>query len=65
PDGIIVDLNSFLTLAHIDHIRMKYGVNVIGYLPHVQSELKQRAEKVCDSVMSQGEFSNNLVKILG
>jgi hypothetical protein len=64
PTGIIVDLNSFLTLAHIEHIRKKYGVKVIGYMPHVQADLKMRAEKVCDSVMTQGEFSNSLVRIL-
>lgn len=65
PDGVLVDLNSFLTLGHIDHIRSKYDVTIIGYLPHVQTELMDRAKKVCDSVMSQGEFANNLVKILG
>lgn len=65
PDGVIVDLTSFLTLAHIEHIRKKYGVKVIGYLPHVQTDLMNRAGKICDQVMSQGEFSNNLVKILG
>ena len=65
PDGVLVDLNGFLTLGHIDHIRTKYGVHVIGYLPHVQEDLMRRAKDVCDSVMSQGEFSNNLVKILG
>ena len=64
PDGVIVDLNSFLTPAHIEHIRKKYGVSVTGYLPHIQTDLMNSARKVCD-VMTQGEFSNNLVKILG
>jgi len=63
PEAVIVDLNSFLTLAHIEAIRGK-GVRVIGYLPHVQTELMERAKKVCE-VYTQGEFSNNLVKILG
>ena len=64
PEALIVDLNGFLTLGHIDHIRTKYGVKVIGYMPHVQEELKKRAGKVCE-VYTQGEFSNNLAKILG
>ena len=65
PDGVLVDLNSFLTLGHIDHIKSEYNVKIIGYLPHVQTDLMNRAQKVCDSVMSQGEFSNSLVRILG
>ena len=26
PEAVLVDLNSFLTLAHIDHIKSKYNV---------------------------------------
>ena len=65
PEAVLVDLASFLTLAHIETIKKKYDIRVIGYLPHVHADLKNQAEKVCDSVMTQGEFSNNLVKILG
>jgi len=65
PEAVLVDLNGPLTVAHLDHIKSRYNVKMIGYLPHVQAELKQRAEKVCDRVMTQGEFSNNLVSILG
>ncbi len=65
PEAVLVDLNGFLTLAHIEHIKSKYGVKIIGYMPHVQVDLKMRAEKVCSEVYSQGEFSNSLVKILG
>ena len=64
PEAVLVDLNGPLTLAHLDHIKSRYSVKIIGYLPHVQADLKQRAQKVCDQVMPQSEFSNNLVKIL-
>ena len=65
PDGVIVDLNSFLTLGHLEHIKSKYNVKIIGYLPHVQTDLMARAQKVCDSVRSQGELSNSHVRMLG
>ena len=63
PEAVIVDLNSFLTLAHIEAIRGK-DVRVIGYLPHVQVDLMARAKNICE-VYTQGEFANNLGKILG
>lgn len=65
PEAVIIDLNGPLTLAHLEHIKSQYNVKVIGYLTHSQTDLKKRAEKVCDQVMSQSEFSDNLVKILG
>lgn len=63
PDAVIVDLNGPLTLAHLEHIRSSHDVRIIGYLTHSQTDLKKKAEKVCE-VMTQGEFSNNLVQIL-
>ena len=65
PEAVIVDLNGFLTLAHLDHIKSRYNVKIIGYLTHVQADMKQQAKKVCDQVLSQSEFSDSLVKVLG
>ena len=65
PEAVIVDLNSFLTLAHLEQIKSRHNVKIIGYLTHIQPSLKKSAEKVCDEVCTQAEFSNNLVKILG
>lgn len=64
PEAVIVDLNSFLTLAHLEHIKSRCNVKIVGYLTHVQAELKKNAQQVCDEVLTQGELSNNLVKIL-
>ncbi len=65
PEAVLIDLNGPLTLAHLEHIRSRYNVKILGYMVHVQADLKKRAGKVCDQVMSQSEFSDNLVKILG
>src|ERR1700759_1372119 len=40
------------------------GVNLIGYLSHVQGELKQAAQEAgCDMVMARSAFSTNLFQI--
>lgn len=64
PSAVIVDLNSFLTLAHIEHIKSRFDVNIIGYLSHAQIDLQKNARKVCNEVYPQSELSDNLVKIL-
>ena len=41
------------------------GINLIGYLSHVQGELKQAAQEAgCDMVMARSAFSQNLPQIL-
>ncbi len=40
------------------------GVNLIGFLSHVQGELKQAAQEAgCDMVMARSAFSTNLFQI--
>jgi hypothetical protein len=41
------------------------GISLIGYLSHVQGELKQAAQEAgCDMVMARSAFSQNLPQIL-
>jgi CheY-like chemotaxis protein len=41
------------------------GISVIGYLSHVQGELKVKAQEAgCDAVMPRSAFSQNLTQIL-
>jgi PleD family two-component response regulator len=41
------------------------GISVIGYLSHVQAELKMQAQEAgCDMVMARSAFSQNLPQIL-
>jgi CheY-like chemotaxis protein len=70
PAVIILDLNS----NNIDPLqvieRLKADVttrkiNLLGYVSHVQAELKQAAQdKGCDMVMARSAFSQNLPVIL-
>ena len=70
PAVIIFDLN-FETAQPLTLIRelkrdteLK-GISLIGYLSHVQGELKQQAiEAGCDMVMARSAFSQNLPLIL-
>jgi CheY-like chemotaxis protein len=40
------------------------GISLIGYLSHVQGELKQQAQEAgCDMVMARSAFSQNLMQI--
>ena len=41
------------------------GISVIGYLSHVQGDLKLQAQEAgCDMVMARSAFSQNLTQIL-
>jgi PleD family two-component response regulator len=41
------------------------NISVIGYLSHVQGELKQKAHETgCDMVLARSAFSQNLQQIL-
>jgi PleD family two-component response regulator len=66
PSLIIFDLN----LESIDPVglitRLKAspdtrGISLIGYLSHIQAELKQRAQGAgCDMVLARSAFSQNM-----
>ncbi len=70
PALIIIDVN----FAGIDPLKLittlkasdeTKGINLIGYLSHVQGELKQAAQEAgCDMVMARSAFSQNLPQIL-
>ncbi len=41
------------------------GVPLVGYVSHVQGELKQQAQQAgCDTVLARSAFSQNLPQIL-
>jgi PleD family two-component response regulator len=70
PMLIIVDLN----FGGIDPLKLigtlkaseaTKSINLIGYLSHLQGELKQAAQEAgCDMVMARSAFSQNLPQIL-
>jgi CheY-like chemotaxis protein len=69
PAVIVIDLNC----AAIDPLRLiaalkalpeAKGINVIGFVSHVQVELKQKAQEAgCDSVLARSAFSQNMQQI--
>src|SRR5579862_6433887 len=69
PALIIIDLNC----GQIDPLRLvgklkgnseTKPISVIGYLSHVQGELKQQAQEAgCDMVLARSAFSQNLPMI--
>ena len=70
PALIIVDIN-FQAVDPLNLIRKLKGddqtkrINLIGYLSHVQGELKLEAQQAgCDMVMPRSAFSQNLPQIL-
>ena len=70
PMLIIFDLNSNAVQPLKLIIRLKAdedtkGISLIGYLSHVQGELKQKAHDIgCDMVLARSAFSTNLPMIL-
>lgn len=70
PNIIILDLNfeDVEPLKLIESLKSSpefKGVSLIGYLSHVQGELKQAAQDAgCDMVMARSAFSQNLPQIL-
>ena len=65
PSLIIFDLNNAnakpLTLIP----KLKKGTSIIGFLSHVQGDLKQKAHEVgCDMVLPRSAFSQNLPQLL-
>jgi hypothetical protein len=69
PSLIIFDLNNAnvkpLTLIPKIKAKLKRGTSVIGFLSHVQGDLKVKAiEAGCDTVMPRSAFSQNLPNLL-
>jgi CheY-like chemotaxis protein len=70
PVALIIDLNNapLDPLALIDQLKSDEAtskVKLIGYVSHVQVELKQAAqEKGCDMVVARSAFVQNLPELL-
>ena len=69
PSLIIFDLNNVnakpLILIPKLKSKLKKGTSIIGFLSHVQGDLKQKAHEVgCDMVLPRSAFSQNLPQLL-
>lgn len=69
PSLIVFDLNNLnakpLTLIPKLKAKLKRGTSVIGFLSHLQGDLKAKAvEAGCDMVMPRSAFSQNLPNLL-
>jgi CheY-like chemotaxis protein len=70
PALIIIDLNyqgidPLKLIGELKSSDATKGISVIGYLSHVQGELKQKAQEAgCDMVLARSAFSQNLPQIL-
>ena len=69
PSLIIFDLNNAnakpLTLIPKLKAKLKKETSIIGFLSHVQGDLKQKAHEVgCDMVLPRSAFSQNLPSLL-
>ena len=70
PALIIVDMN-FQGVDPLNLIRKLKAdentkrINLVGYLSHIQGELKQQAQEAgCDMVLARSAFSQNLPQLL-
>lgn len=69
PGLIVFDLNNAnakpLTLIPKLKAKLKRGTSIIGFLSHLQGDLKAKAaEAGCDTVMARAAFSQNLPNLL-
>jgi CheY-like chemotaxis protein len=70
PAVIILDLNnstlnSLDVIARLKNDEMTRNVKLLGFVSHVQTDLKEAAvDKGCDVVMPRSAFSHNLAAIL-
>ena len=69
PGLIVIDLNNAaakpMTLIPKLKTRFKKSVSIIGFLSHIQGDLKAKATEVgCDTVMPKAAFSTNLPNLL-
>ncbi len=67
--AFVVDMNNAnakpLTLIPKLKTKLKKGTSIIGFLSHVQGDLKQKAHEVgCDMVLPRSAFSQNLPQLL-
>lgn len=69
PSLIVFDLNfdavgPLALIAQLKGNAETKGINLIGFLSHVQGELKMAAQEAgCDMVMARSAFSTNLFQI--
>lgn len=69
PSLIVFDLNNAnakpLTLIPKIRAKLKKGTSIVGFLSHLQGDLKMKAvEAGCDTVMPRSAFSQNLPNLL-
>ena len=69
PSLIIFDLNNAgakpLTLIPKLKAKLKKATNIIGFVSHVQGDLKMKAQEAgCDMVLPRSAFSQNLAQLL-
>ncbi len=69
PGLIVVDLNNAnakpMTLIPKLKTKLKKGTSIVGFLSHLQGDLKAKAvEAGCDTVMPRAAFSQNLPNLL-
>lgn len=69
PILVVVDLNNLAAkpIALVKKLRpkLKRGSSLIGFVSHIQGELKVEAQEAgCDVVMPRSAFSSNLANIL-
>jgi CheY-like chemotaxis protein len=69
PALVIIDLNNNnikpLTLIPKLRSKLKKSTSIIGFLSHIQGELKVKAQEAgCDTVMPRSAFSQNLPNLL-
>jgi PleD family two-component response regulator len=69
PNLIIFDLNfeavdPLKLIGTLKGNRETKGISLIGYLSHIQGELKQQAQEAgCDMVLARSAFSQNMSQI--
>lgn len=69
PTLIVFDLNfeavePLKLIEQLKSIPETKGISLIGYLSHIQGELKQQAQEAgCDMVMARSALSQNLMQI--
>ena len=69
PTAIIFDLNfeavePLQLISQLKGSPETRGISLIGYLSHIQGELKQQAQEAgCDMVMARSALSQNLMQI--
>jgi PleD family two-component response regulator len=69
PSLIVFDLNfeaanPLQVITKLKGSAETRGISLIGYLSHIQAELKQQAQEAgCDMVLARSAFSQNMLQI--